>query len=83
LSKHVHTTSIVREVVVVFGVLLGKVSKNCCEGGDCSVVTTHTHAIIFVVVFSKLLAFHVLSVFCLNVEALEVLWICNHFSKIR
>jgi hypothetical protein len=37
---------------------LGKVSGNCCQGGDCWVVTTHTLAVTFVWRFLKCLAFH-------------------------
>jgi hypothetical protein len=36
---------------------LGKVSGNCCQGGDCWVVTTHL-VVTFVWRFLKHLAFH-------------------------
>jgi len=52
MYKYVHATNIVREVVVVFGFSgiegLGKVSRNCFQGGDCWVVKTHTLGITFV-----------------------------------
>jgi hypothetical protein len=55
LCIHVHITSVVIQVVVVFVFSwfaikmmidsLGKLSINCCQVGDCWVVTTHTLAV--------------------------------------